>query len=88
MANLSTKTLAVLVLLFALPSEGWAEGCGALPRGPERRACKLRNPAFAAKHERCRQLAIERGFVKGQNPKDHTYVRKDFVRDCMRGRQS
>ena len=82
------KALAVLIVLLALPSAALAESCGALPRGPERRACKMRNnPGFAARFERCRQLAIERGFVKAQSPKDHTYVRKDFVRDCMHGRQ-
>jgi hypothetical protein len=88
MAGFRMKSLAVLVGMVALPAAAIAENCRALPAGPERRACAMRNPAFAAKFEHCRQLAIERGFNKAQGPKEHTYVRKDFVRDCMHGRQN
>jgi len=71
----------------ALPSQAFSENCQALPKGPERRSCVMReNPErFQARFDHCKQLAHERG--------DTAHTRtgaggmKEFVRDCMQGKQ-
>jgi hypothetical protein len=82
--QLTAKTLATLVALSALPSVASAENCRALPVGPERRACVMREhpEQFEAKLEHCRELARERGDTAAD--KRGT---KDFVQGCMQGRQ-
>jgi hypothetical protein len=59
---------ALIGLSAAFSSTAFAENCRALPRGPEKRACVMReNPgmfeAREAKKERCKQLSTERGFT-------------------------
>jgi hypothetical protein len=68
---------------IALPASASAENCGALPAGPERRACAMRDhpEKLQAKEERCQRLADERGFT------DKRSGRRPFVQGCMRGRQ-
>ena len=86
--EIAMRTLVVLLCLFAFSSTAIAENCRALPKGPERRACKMRNPAFAAKLQRCKELANERGFFKGGNDVgSHAITKRDFVRACMQGKQ-
>jgi hypothetical protein len=82
--RLTTKTLATLVALSALPSVASAENCRALPEGPERHACAMREhpEKFEAKLEHCRELARDRGDTTAD--KRGT---KDFVRGCMQGGQ-
>ena len=82
---------ALVGLSAAFSSTAFAENCRALPHGPERRACVMReNPgmfeARQAKKERCKQLARERG----DTHKTGTGAggMRDFVRDCVRGKQS
>ena len=76
-----------LVALSAFSSTAFAENCRALPRGPEKRACAMReHPGmFEAKLERCRQLARERGDTY------HTATGAGGIREsiqgCMRGKQ-
>jgi hypothetical protein len=85
--QLTTKTLATLVALSALPSVASAENCRALPEGPERHACAMREhpEKFQAKLEHCRELARDRGdtTVGAKKPGGM----RDFVQGCMRGRQ-
>jgi len=72
-----------LVVLSALPSLAAAENCRALPVGPERRACVMRErPEFQAKLEHCRGLARDRGDTGAEKR-----GMKDFVQGCMQGRQ-
>ena len=82
--QLTTKTLATLLALSALPSVASAEDCRALPPGQERRACAMREhlEQFQAKLEHCRELARARGDTAAD--KRGT---KDFVQGCMQGRQ-
>ena len=59
--------------------------------GPEKRACVMReNPgmfeAREAKLGRCKQLARERGFTSDKGT--GAGAMRDFVRDCVRGKQS
>ena len=57
-----------------------------MPRGSEeRKACMRSQPGFQARREQCKQLAMERGdtFRTGTGAGGM----RDFVRDCMRGRQ-
>ena len=76
-----------LVIIVAAPDVAVAENCRALPFGPERRSCAMREhpEIFQAKLDRCRQLAAERG---------NTYRTgtgaggmKEFVQGCMKGTQ-
>ena len=55
--------------------------------GPERRACVMReNPGmFEAKQEQCRQLARERGDTTRTGTGAGGI--RDFIQDCMRGKQ-
>jgi hypothetical protein len=81
---------ALVGLSAAFSSPAFAEICRALPHGPERRACVMReNPGrFEAREhgkERCKLLATERGFTH----KTGTGAggMREFVLDCMHGRQ-
>jgi len=87
-------TLKIIFTLIALSavfsSTAFAENCRALPPGPEKRACAMREhpgmfEAREAKKERCKQLATERGFTH----KTGTGAggMREFVRDCVHGRQ-
>jgi hypothetical protein len=69
-----------LVGLSAFSSTAFAENCRAFPRGPERRACAMReHPGmFEAKLERCRQLAGERGDT------DHTATGAGGIRESIK----
>jgi hypothetical protein len=80
-------TFAAVVVLSALPSQALSENCRALPAGPERRACAMReNPErFQARIDYCKQLARERGDT-GRTGTGAGGMR-DFVRDCMQGKQ-
>jgi hypothetical protein len=85
--RLTTNLLATLFALTALPSLALAENCRAFPPGPDRRACAMREhpELFQAKQEHCRELATQRG----DSPRTGTGAggMRDFVRDCMQGRQ-
>ncbi len=78
---------ALIAFSAAFPSTASAENCGAIPFGPERRACAMReHPAmFEAKFGQCRQLARKRGDTS------HTQTgaggMKEFIQDCMHGKQ-
>jgi hypothetical protein len=86
-----TATLKIISTLIAFSaafsSTAFAENCRAIPFGPERRACVMReHPAmFEAKFGQCRQLARKRGDTS------HTQTgaggMKEFIQDCMRGKQ-
>ena len=78
---------ALIALSAAFSSTAFAENCGALPRGPEKRACAMReHPGmFEAKLERCRQLARERGDTTRTGTGAGGI--REFVQDCMRGKQ-
>lgn len=41
------------LLLSPIGSQAFAQNCGQLPAGPARLDCAMKNPAFAAKRERC-----------------------------------
>jgi hypothetical protein len=82
------KTISALIAFSAaFSSTASAENCRAIPFGPERRACVMReHPGmFEAKLERCKQIARERGDTS------HTQTgaggMKEFIQDCMRGKQ-
>jgi hypothetical protein len=77
------QTLTIIITLFAPASSALAENCKALPAGPDRRACAMREhpEKFQAKLDHCRQLASDRG---ESGPKSG---KKDFVRGCMHGKQ-
>ena len=78
---------ALIACSAAFSSTAFAENCRAIPAGPERRTCVMReHPGmFEAKQERCKQLARQRG--------DTTRTAtgaggiQEFVQDCMRGKQ-
>jgi hypothetical protein len=81
-----TATLKIISTLIAFSaafsSTAFAENCRAIPFGPERRACVMReHPEFG----QCRQLARERGDTS------HTQTgaggMKEFIQDCMHGKQ-
>ena len=78
---------ALIAFSAAFPSTAFAENCRALPLGPERRACVMReNPGmFEAKQEQCRQLARERGDTTRTGTGAGGI--RDFIQDCMRGKQ-
>ena len=78
---------ALIVFSAAFPSTAFAENCGAIPVGPERRACVMREQpgVFEAKLEQCRQLARERGDTTRTGTGAGGI--KEFVQDCMRGMQ-
>jgi hypothetical protein len=81
-----SETLVALALLAATSSVAMAQECRSLPRGSqERKACHMNDPAYQARREQCKQLARERG----DTHKTGTGAGKmrDFVHDCMRGRQ-
>jgi hypothetical protein len=78
---------ASIAFSAAFSSGAFAENCRAIPVGPERRACVTReHPGmFEAKQERCKQLARERGDT-GRTGTGAGGMR-EFVQDCMRGKQ-
>ena len=64
---------ALIALSAAFSSTAFAEDCRALPRGPEKRACVMHEhpgmfEAREAKKDRCKQLAMERGFTSDKGP--------------------
>jgi hypothetical protein len=80
------KTLVTLALLAAASSVARAQECRSMPRGSqERKACHMSNPAFQARREQCKQLARERGDTHRTGT--GAGGMRDFVRDCVRGRQ-
>jgi hypothetical protein len=89
MTRTTGNVVAIVVTLLALAasaSTAFAENCRALPPGPERRACAMREhpEMFGAKQEHCKQLASERGFSESAGSKRGM---RDFVQACMQGRQ-
>ena len=81
-----SKTLVTLTLLAATSSAARAQECRSMPVGSqERKACLMSQPAFQAKVERCKQLARERGDT-GRTATGAGGM-KEFVHDCVRGRQ-
>jgi hypothetical protein len=83
---MTMKTLVMLVALCATASVASAENCRAIPPGPDRRACAMREhpERIEAKQEHCKQLASERGFSGSAGSKRGM---RDFVQGCMRGGQ-
>jgi hypothetical protein len=80
------KTLLTLAILAAASSVASAQECRSMPVGSqERRTCLMSQPAFQAKVERCKQLARERGDTARTGT--GAGGMKEFVRDCVRGRQ-
>ena len=80
------KALIALVALAAASPTARAQECATMPAGSqERRACVKRQPAFQAKVEQCKELARERGDT-GRTGTGAGGMR-DFIRDCVRGRQ-
>jgi len=82
---------ALIAFSAASSSTAFAENCRALPRGPEKRACVMREhpgmfKAREARKERCKQLARERGDTHRTGT--GAGGMRDFVRDCVRGKQS
>ena len=82
---------ALVGLSAAFSSTAFAENCRAFPRGPEKRACVMREhpgmfEAREAKKERCKQLARERGDT--HRTATGAGGMRDFVRDCVHGKQS
>ncbi|MGY4289902.1 hypothetical protein ACVWXO_009168 [Bradyrhizobium sp. LM2.7] len=57
---LRTIVLAVL-LLSSIGSKAFAQNCAQLPAGPARLDCAMKNPAFAAKRERCEEEGRKMG---------------------------
>jgi phage antirepressor YoqD-like protein len=86
-----TATLKIISAFIAFSaassSTSFAENCKALPFGPEKHARVMREhpEMFEAKQERCRQLARERGLTSQKGT--GTGGTKDFVHECMRGKQ-
>ncbi|MGB8607431.1 hypothetical protein [Bradyrhizobium sp.] len=85
--TLKLQAFALIAFSAASSSAAFAENCKALPFGPEKKACVMREhpDMFEAKQERCRQLARERG----DTPRTGTGAggMREFVQDCMRGKQ-
>ena len=80
------KTLVTLGVLAATSSAAGAQECRSMPVGSqERKACVKSQPAFQAKVERCKELARERGDTV--RTATGAGGMKEFVRDCVRGRQ-
>jgi hypothetical protein len=86
--NLAAAIVVTLLALAASASTAFAENCRALPPGPDRRACAMREhpEKFEARLEHCKQLASERGFTGGPGSRRPGGIR-DFVQACMQGRQ-
>jgi hypothetical protein len=86
MATLKISS-ALIAFSAAFSSTAFAEDCRAIPFGPEKHACVMReHPGmFEAKQERCKQLARERGDTF------HTDTGaggiKQFIQGCMQGKQ-
>jgi hypothetical protein len=78
---------ALVASSAAFSSTTFAENCGAIPFGPEKRACVMREHSgkFEVKLERCRQLARERGDTSRTGT--GAGAMKEFVQDCMQGKQ-
>jgi hypothetical protein len=83
MKPIPSALFTLSLFCIALPAAASAENCRALPAGPDRRACAMReHPGqLRAKQERCQRLAEERGFTDKRSGK------RGFVQDCMRTRQ-
>ena len=83
----STKIIAAIIVVLSACSNAFAENCRAIPLGPERRACAMReHPAmFEAKLDRCLQIARQRGDTYRTGTGAGRM--KDFVQDCMQGKQ-
>ena len=80
------KTLVTLALLAATSSAAGAQQCRSLPAGSqERKACAMSQPGFEARLERCKELARERGDTVRTST--GAGGMKEFVQDCLRGRQ-
>jgi hypothetical protein len=86
--NWAAAIVVTLLALAASASTAFAENCRALPPGPDRGACAMREhpEKFEAKLEHCKQLASERGFTVGAGSKKPGGMR-DFVQACVQGRQ-
>jgi hypothetical protein len=86
--NWAAAMVVTLLALAASASTAFAENCRALPPGPDRRACAMREhpEMFGARLEHCKQLASERGFTGGAGSKRPGGMR-DFVQACVQGRQ-
>jgi hypothetical protein len=78
---------ALVASSAAFSSTTLAENCGAIPFGPEKRACVMREHSgkFEVKLERCRQLARERGDTSRTGT--GAGAMKEFVQGCMQGTQ-
>jgi hypothetical protein len=78
---------ALIAFAPAFSSAAFAENCRAIPFGPEKHACAMREHpgVFEAKQERCKQLAKDRGDT------GHTATGaggiKQFIQGCMQGKQ-
>jgi hypothetical protein len=73
---------AAIAISFGSTPLALAENCRALPFGPDRKACAMReHPAqFQAKQKRCERIALDRGFAGRHSGK------RGFMRGCMRGK--
>jgi hypothetical protein len=78
---------ALVASSAAFSSTAFAEDCGAIPSGPEKRACIMREHSGKSevKLERCRQLARERGDTSRTGT--GAGGMKEFIQGCMRGEQ-
>ena len=85
--RLLAKASLTTIILLSASVQAWGENCRALPAGPERRACAIReNPErFQSRLEKCRQLSRERGNTGRTGT--GAGGPKEFVRDCMQGKQ-
>jgi hypothetical protein len=62
-----------------------AEDCRSMPRGPDKKACVMRNnPGFAARFDRCNQQVNQLGDVAASP--GGKKGRQGLMQECMRGR--
>jgi hypothetical protein len=85
----SLKIIVVFGSTTLTSTSAFAENCRAMPFGPNRKACATReHPAqFEAKQQRCKQLALQRGFIKVGSASGNGPGMKQFVMGCMQGKR-
>lgn len=72
---------SAVLMLGPISSEAWAQNCRQMPAGPARFECAMKNPAFAAKLERCQDEGRKMGLSNQRSASAGGL--KPYVKACM-----
>ena len=76
--------IAAAIVLSSLSASAYAQGCGQLPPGKARHACKEKNPNFEAREQRCKDEAAAMGLSDRKGHEHHAF--RGVVKACMHRR--